>query len=106
VGEREKKAKETQGDGAAAAVNERQQRERERADREALQRVIFLRTGEWVKMAPVETGISDTTHLEIKSGVSPGDEVVSGPFSVITRSLKEGSKIRLEPPKKKTEEKK
>jgi HlyD family secretion protein len=103
--ERDRKAKETQGDGAAAAVNEKQQRERERTDREGLQRVVFLRNGETVKMTSVETGIGDTTHLEIKSGVKEGDEVVSGPFSTITRTLSDGAKIRTEPPKKPKDEK-
>jgi len=97
--DREKKAKEAQGEGAAAAVNEKQQRERERNDRESLHRVVFVRAGEIVKMVPVETGIGDTTHMEIKSGVKEGDEVVSGPFSVIARSLKEDSRIRVEKPK-------
>jgi HlyD family secretion protein len=97
--DREKKARETKGDGAASAVNERQQRESERADREALQRVVFLRDGNKVKQVPVETGIADSTHMEIKSGLKEGDEVVSGSFSVITRTLKDGSVIRLEKPK-------
>lgn len=99
--ERDKKAKETQGEGSANAVNERQQRERERTDRESLARVVFVRNGETVKMVPVETGIGDTLHMEIKSGIDAGDEVVSGPFSVITRSLKDGAKIRIEKPAKK-----
>jgi HlyD family secretion protein len=102
---REKKAKETQGEGSANAVNERQQRERERADRESLLRVVFVRTGDTVMMVPVETGIGDTTHMEIKSGIKSGDEVVSGPFSVIMRSLKDGAKIRIEKPRKKEDEK-
>ena len=99
--DREKKARETQGEGAAAAVNEKQQRERERADRDALQRVVFLRTGDTVKLTPVETGIGDTTYMEIKSGVKEGDEVVSGPFSAITRTLKDDAKIRVDQPKAK-----
>jgi len=103
--DREKKNKETQGEGAAAAVNEKQQREREREDRAALQRVVFIRNGATVKMTAVETGIGDTTHMEIKSGLKAGDEIVSGPFSTITRTLKDGSKVRLEKPKK-VEEKK
>jgi len=98
--DREKKAKETQGEGAAQAVNEKQQKEREKADREQLQRVAFVRDGDKVKMVPVETGIADTSHIEIKSGLKVGDEVVSGPFSVITRQLKADSKIRIEKPKK------
>lgn len=104
--DREKKAKEAQGDGAAAAVNEKQQRDRERADREALQRVVFVRNGDTVKMVNVETGIADSTHMEIKAGVKVDDEVVSGPFSVITRLLKDGDKVRVEAPRKPGEKKK
>jgi HlyD family secretion protein len=104
--DRDKKAKESQGEGSANAINEKQQRERERADRETLLRVAFVRNGDTVKMVPVETGIGDTMHMEIKSGLKAGDEVVSGPFSVITRSLKDGAKITLEKPKKKADDKK
>lgn len=97
--DRDKKARETKGEGAADAVNEKQQRERERADREALHRVVFVRHGDTVKLTPVETGIGDTTHMEIKSGLKEGDEVVSGPFSAITRTLKDEAKIRVDQPK-------
>jgi HlyD family secretion protein len=103
--DREKKAKETQGEGAQAAVNQKQQRDAERADREALQRIVFLRDGDKVKMVKVETGIADTTHMEIKSGLKKDDEIVTGPFSVVTRTLKDGDKIRLEAPKKAPEKK-
>lgn len=97
--DRDQKARETKGEGAADAVNEKQRRERERADREALQRVVFVRHGDTVKLTPVETGIGDTTHMEIKSGLKEGDEVVSGPFSAITRTLKDGAKVRVDKPK-------
>jgi len=60
--------------------------------------VVFVRTGDTVKMTTVETGIGDTTHMEIKSGLKAGDEIVSGPFSLITRTLKDGAKIRIEKP--------
>jgi HlyD family secretion protein len=97
--DRDRKARENQGDGAAAAVNEKQQSDRERADREALQRVVFVRSGDTVKQVAVVTGIGDTSHIEIKSGLKAGDEVVTGSFSIITRTLKDGSAIRIEPPK-------
>jgi HlyD family secretion protein len=98
--DRDKKANELKGDDSVAAVNEKQQRQVERADREKLNRVVFVRNGDTVKLASVETGIADTTHMEIKSGLKEGDEVVSGSFSVITRTLKDGMKIRVDPPKK------
>ncbi len=86
-------------------MNQKQQRDLERADREALQRVVFLRDGGTVKMVNVETGIADTTHMEIKSGLKKDDEIVTGPFSVVTRTLKDGDKVRLEAPKKPAEKK-
>jgi HlyD family secretion protein len=52
-----------------------------------------------VKQVPVETGIGDTAHIEIKSGIKAGDEVVTGSFSVITRTLKDGAAIRIDQPK-------
>jgi HlyD family secretion protein len=104
--ERENKLKQTQGEGAQTAVNEKQKRESERADREALQRVVFVRHGGTVRMVPVETGIADTTHMQIVSGLKKDDEIVTGPFSVVTRQLKDGDKIRVETPRKPGEAKK
>jgi HlyD family secretion protein len=98
--DREKKANELKGDNAAAAVNEKQQKQIERTDREKLNRVVFVRNGDTVKMVPVETGIADTTHMEIKAGVKAGDEVVGGSFSVVTKVLKDGMKVKVDEPKK------
>ena len=99
--EREKKIQETKGEGAVGAVNVQEQRQAERADRDNLQRVVFLKTGDTVAMVRVETGIQDASHIEIKSGLKAGDEVVSGSFGAITRTLKDGSKVKIETPKKK-----
>jgi HlyD family secretion protein len=96
--DREKEQQDSRGEGAAAAVNQREQSERERIDRDSLQRVVFVRQGDSVRMVPVETGIADTTHMEIRSGLSAGDEVVSGSFSVITRTLTDGARVRSAPP--------
>jgi HlyD family secretion protein len=84
-------------------VNEKQQKQAEKSDRENLQRVVFVRSGDKVKLTKVETGLQDTTHIEIKSGVKEGDEVVSGSYGVITRILKDDSAVKLEKPKKKEE---
>jgi HlyD family secretion protein len=68
-------------------------------DREKLLRVVFIRDGDKVKMQRVETGIADNAMIEIKSGMKPGDEVVSGNYAAISRLLKDGSKVRIEKPK-------
>ena len=47
-------------------------------------------------MRAVETGIADNTYLEVKSGVKPGEEIVSGSYRAISRLLAEGTKVMLE----------
>jgi HlyD family secretion protein len=98
--DREKKNTEMKGEGAATAVNATQQKQADKTDRDNLQRVVFVRNGDAVKMTKVETGIQDTSLIEIKSGLKAGDEVVSGSFGVITRTLKDGMKVKVESPKK------
>jgi HlyD family secretion protein len=68
-------------------------------DREKLQRVVFVRDGDKVKMERVETGIADNSVIEIKSGIKAGDEVVSGNYAAISRTLKDGAKVKVEKPK-------
>ena len=42
----------------------------------------------------VETGISDATHVEIISGLSPGAKVVTGPYRSL-KNLKDGDPVRV-----------
>ena len=76
-----------------------------RRQRDQLKRVVFVKEGDKVRMQPVETGIADNTHIEVKSGVKAGDEVVSGSYAAISRRLKDGAKVQLEKPKKDEEKK-
>lgn len=47
-----------------------------------------------VKKVPVKTDIQDINHIEITSGLKAGDEVVTGPYDVVSKTLKEGSKVK------------
>ncbi|HET7537643.1 MAG TPA: efflux RND transporter periplasmic adaptor subunit [Candidatus Didemnitutus sp.] len=90
-----KEAKERSGNDLEV-VKERQDAKR---TLEKLQRVVFVKTGDKVVQRKVETGIADNTHIEIKSGVKSGEEVVSGSYAAISRKLKDGSKVMLDKPK-------
>ncbi len=46
----------------------------------------------------VKTGLSSDTRIEILEGVSPGEEVVSGPYRVLSKDLKNGSEVRVGSP--------
>lgn len=49
--------------------------------------------------AAVTAGMTGETQVEIQSGLSEGDEVITGPFKSL-REIKDGDRVRLEEPKK------
>ena len=55
--------------------------------------VVFVRESDIVKMVNVKTGISDEGFIEIEDGLKEGQEVVSGSFQAISKTLQDGSKI-------------
>jgi HlyD family secretion protein len=83
-------------DNKAEVSNQTLEKQKERELRDKLQRVVFIKNGDTVRMQKVETGIADTTYIEIKSGIKPGDEVVSGSYTAISRKLKDGAKVAIE----------
>lgn len=98
--ERQKVAREKREktDNRANVSNEMLEKQRARELRDKLQRVVFIKDGDKVRMQKVETGIADTTYIEIKSGIKPGDEVVSGSYTAISRRLKDGARVEIEKP--------
>lgn len=97
--EREKQTAQSvakEDDNKAEVSNQTLEKQKEREQRERLQRVVFVKNGDTVRMQRVETGIADTTFIEIKSGIKPGDEVVSGSYTAISRKLKDGAKVAIE----------
>ncbi|HEY8848089.1 MAG TPA: efflux RND transporter periplasmic adaptor subunit [Thermoanaerobaculia bacterium] len=80
----------------ADVTNQAMEKKKARELREELQRVVFIKKGDKVKLQKVETGIADNTYIEIKSGVKAGDEVVSGSYTAISRKLKDGAKVTIE----------
>lgn len=77
-------------------TNEQQEKQKARAAKEKLQRVVFVREGNKVHQRRVTTGIADNTYIEIKDGIKPGEEVVSGSYTVVSRRLKEGAVVEIE----------
>ncbi len=63
--------------------------------REDFRKVVFkVVDGEAVRI-PVETGISDNTHIQITSGLEAGDEIVIGSYRTLSRNLNNGDKVTV-----------
>jgi HlyD family secretion protein len=56
--------------------------------------VVFVNENGVAKMVEVKTGISDYDNIEILTGISDSTEVITGPFLVVSKRLKDGEKIR------------
>jgi HlyD family secretion protein len=66
--------------------------------------VLFINEKGVAKMVEVKTGISDYDNIEIISGIGDSTEVITGPFTAVSKRLKEGDKVR-QMPKKEPEKK-
>jgi len=62
--------------------------------------VFVVKDGK-VKMTEVKTGVSDTTHVALVSGVTKNDKVVTGPFRTL-KKLKDGDSVEVTKEESKT----
>jgi len=66
-----------------------------------LEEVVFvLQKDNKVKKTIVKTGIQDINNIEILSGLNEGDEVITGPYNAISKTLKDGNKVKVVPKEK------
>ena len=88
MADKQKEEKEKQGADADVTV--------EAGGGDELEEVVFvLQKDGTVKKAVVKTGIQDINYIEILSGLNAGDEVVSAPYNAISKTLKDGAKVKV-----------
>jgi HlyD family secretion protein len=80
----------------AEVTNDRLEKHEQKEEHEKISKVVFLKNGGKAQMVKVATGIADDSYMEIKSGIKPGDEVISGSYSAISRKLKDGAKVKID----------
>ncbi|MFT4533097.1 MAG: HlyD family secretion protein [Saprospiraceae bacterium] len=73
-------------------------------DDEDLIEIVFVMSGDTVRMAEVITGIQDDEYIQILSGIEIDEDVVTGPYSAVSKKLKEGKTVRIKEDKKKEKE--
>ena len=59
-----------------------------------MKEVVFVVSGDTVKMVEVKTGIQDNQYIQITSGLNGDEDVIAAPYSSIARKLKGGMKIQ------------
>jgi len=73
------------------AENEVQTKESE----DEMVEVVFVISGNEAMAKPVKLGISDDSHYAIMAGLEEGDEVITGPFRAISKTLNSGDLVNI-----------
>lgn len=57
---------------------------------------VFVKVGDKAKLRVVKTGIQDDTNIEIVSGLKKGEEIITGPYTVVSKELNSNDKVKTE----------
>ena len=99
--DKEGQGKETKVSSNSTTTNE----EPAKADEELSEVVFVLQKDNKVKMVKVKTDIQDLNFIQV-DGVKVGDVIVTGPYSIVSKSLKDGALVKPVTKEKLFEEKK
>ncbi len=58
--------------------------------------VVFVNDSGKARIKVVETGIQDDSHIEILKGLNEGDEIITGPYNLVSKKLKPGDRIKVQ----------
>jgi HlyD family secretion protein len=68
----------------------------EEATSDELEEVVFvMKEDKKVEKRVVTTGIQDINYFEILSGLKEGEQVVTGPYGVVSKTLRSGKKVTV-----------
>lgn len=56
---------------------------------------VFVKVGDKAKIRVIKTGIQDDTNIEVMTGLKPGDVVITGPYTTVSKELNSGDKVKL-----------
>ena len=61
-----------------------------------LEEVVFIMQQDGtVKKMVVKSGVQDMNYIEVVRGLKEGDEVVIGPYTAVSKNLKDGMKVKV-----------
>ncbi|MFJ1364814.1 efflux RND transporter periplasmic adaptor subunit [Capnocytophaga canimorsus] len=69
------------------------------------QEAVFVVKDGKALLKAVSTGIQDNTDIEILSGVEAGEQIIVGPYNLVSRILKSGDEVRIKVIDEKSENK-
>ena len=57
---------------------------------------VFVKVGDKAKLRVVKTGIQDDTNIEIMEGLKKGEEIITGPYLMVSKDLNTNDKVKVQ----------
>lgn len=88
--------KDINNSGKKAAPDNKTTEKETSSNMDDLEVVVFtLEKDGTVKKVKVKTAIQDINYIEITAGLSGGEQVITGPYEVVSKTLKEKDKVKV-----------
>lgn len=72
--------------------------EQDKTKTEEIEEVVFVKQADnKIKKIKVTTAIQDLNYIQITSGLKENDEIIVGPYSLLSKTLKEGDLVKVVP---------
>jgi HlyD family secretion protein len=55
---------------------------------------VYVKVGDKAVLRVIDTGIQDDTNIEVTKGLKKGDEVITGPYQLVTKDLNPNDKVK------------
>jgi HlyD family secretion protein len=55
---------------------------------------VFVKVNGKAKIRIIKTGIQDDSNIEVLEGLKPGETVITGPYTTVTKDLQSGDKVK------------
>ncbi len=82
------------------AANDNTAEDAKTAAKKAIKEIVFIAENGKAVQREVKTGISDFENIEILSGLKQDDQVIAGPFLVVSKKIKAGDLVTKRDPNK------
>jgi HlyD family secretion protein len=91
---RDKKTDKVPSKRKDATKGEDEETDSKAASDEAVECVFVLQKDGSVKKYNVQTGIQDINYIQVITGIKKGDKVITGPYNTVTKTLKDGTRVK------------
>ncbi|HID38610.1 MAG TPA: efflux RND transporter periplasmic adaptor subunit [Calditrichaeota bacterium] len=81
-------------------IEEHQSEAESSTGNEEMQEVVFIVENGHAIARPIKLGISDDTHYAVLSGLEEGEEVITGPFKILNKTLNDQDLVEVKKRKK------